>query len=78
MLITQQSDTERQVLGERKELYRGSQQSQGEGGLLFQMANSTLLMREQEFFCFVFFPFIYISWRLITLQYYSGFCHTLT
>ena len=28
-------------------------------------------------FCFVF-PFIFISWRLITLQYCSGFCHTLT
>ena len=28
----------------------------------------------------IFFPFIYlfISWRLITLQYCSGFCHTLT
>ena len=25
-----------------------------------------------------FFPFIFISWRLITLQYCSGFCHTLT
>ena len=25
-----------------------------------------------------FSPFIFISWRLITLQYYSGFCHTLT
>ena len=24
----------------------------------------------------VFFPFIFISWRLITLQYCSGFCHT--
>ena len=23
------------------------------------------------------FPFIYISWRLITLKYCSGFCHTL-
>ena len=22
--------------------------------------------------------FIYFNWRLITLQYYSGFCHTLT
>ena len=30
-------------------------------------------------FLFVFFfSFIFISWRLITLQYYSGFCHTLT
>ena len=25
-----------------------------------------------------FFSFIFISWRLITLQYFSGFCHTLT
>ena len=25
-----------------------------------------------------FFPFIFISWRLITLQYCSGFCHTLS
>ena len=34
-------------------------------------------------FCFLllflfYFPFIFISWRLITLQYCSGFCHTLT
>ena len=27
--------------------------------------------------CFFFFPFIFISWRLITLQYCSGFCHIL-
>ena len=27
---------------------------------------------------FIFFSFIFISWRLITLQYCSGFCHTLT
>ena len=26
----------------------------------------------------IFFPFMFISWRLITLQYCSGFCHTLT
>ena len=26
----------------------------------------------------IFFPFIFISWRLITLQYCGGFCHTLT
>ena len=30
-----------------------------------------------SFFRF-FFPFIFISWRLITLQYCSCFCHTLT
>ena len=28
-------------------------------------------------YCF-FFPFIFISWRIITLQYCSGFCHALT
>ena len=27
---------------------------------------------------FAFFSSIFISWRLITLQYCSGFCHTLT
>ena len=31
-----------------------------------------------SFFLYVFFSFIYISWRLITLQYCSGFCYTLT
>ena len=33
-----------------------------------------------EFFkiYFIFFPIIFISWRLITLQYCSGFCHTVT
>ena len=30
------------------------------------------------FLCFFFFSFILIIWRLITLQYCSGFCHTLT
>ena len=29
-------------------------------------------------FFFFFFKFIYFNWRLITLQYCSGFCHTLT
>ena len=29
-------------------------------------------------FYFFSFPFIFISWRLIALQYCSGFCHTLT
>ena len=27
---------------------------------------------------FFFFSFIFISWRIITFQYCSGFCHTLT
>ena len=29
-------------------------------------------------FLFIYFSFIFISWRLTTLQYCSGFCHTLT
>ena len=29
-------------------------------------------------FFFFFFSFIFISWRLITSQHCSGFCHTLT
>ena len=31
-----------------------------------------------SFFIDLSFSFIFISWRLITLQYCSGFCHTLT
>ena len=31
-------------------------------------------LQHQSFF---FSPFIFISWKLITLQYCSGFCHTL-
>ena len=43
----------------------------------------SLYLRFSFFLCrnmikFYFFPFIFISWRLITLQYCSGFCHTLT
>ena len=33
---------------------------------------------KSNFHFFKFFPFIFICWRLITLQYCSGFCHTLT
>ena len=29
-------------------------------------------------FLFLFLKFIYFNWRLITLQYCGGFCHTLT
>ena len=40
---------------------------------------STRLMdRPQSFFSSFLFPFIFISWRLTTLQYCSGFCHALT
>ena len=30
------------------------------------------------YFLFIFIFIFFISWRLITLQYCSGFCHTLT
>ena len=36
------------------------------------------LCNKNRVFFFFFFSFIFISWRLITLQYCSGFCHTLT
>ena len=42
---------------------------------LFHFINSLLWPQAWFFF---FFSFIFISWRLITLQYYSGFFHTLT
>ena len=38
----------------------------------------THLLRTEHWMWIVFFSFIFISWRLITLQYCSGFCHTLT
>ena len=36
-----------------------------------------LNMATEAYFLFIFY-FFFISWRLITLQYCSGFCHTLT
>ena len=36
------------------------------------------IRRQSLFFFFFFLLFFFISWRLITLQYCSGFCHTLT
>ena len=37
------------------------------------------LQSEKFYFIFIlFYLFIFISWRLIILQYCSGFCHTLT
>ena len=54
-----------------------------EGGVLefykrAQSASGSCLLWKQNWESFSFFPFIFISWRLITLQYCSGFCHTLT
>ena len=48
------------------------------GGLKFQ---SRLAFARASYYLILFFffpPFIFISWRLTTLQYCSGFCHTLT
>ena len=46
------------------------------------LSNWTELMRLGAiilvFECWLFFSFIFISWRLNSLQYCSGFCHTLT
>ena len=40
---------------------------------LFFFSSTTIV-----FILFYFFPLIFIHWRLITLQYCSGFWHTLT
>ena len=44
--------------------------------LLLRFLNSPIKLALWLKVCF--FPFIFISCRLITLQYCSGFCHTLT
>ena len=43
--------------------------------VFWELTHSYPLWNKQQDF---FFSFIFISWRLITLQYCSGFCHTLT
>ena len=48
---------------------------------IHEKVNKLVILNEQIndiFFFFLFFPFIFISWRLINLQYCSDFCHTLT
>ena len=40
-----------------------------------EMANAWV---KTGFILLNFFPFVFISWRLITPQYCSGFCYTLT
>ena len=37
-----------------------------------------IIIFKNTFIYLFIFSFIFISWRLITLQYHSGFCHTLT
>ena len=47
--------------------------------LIYSPLNHFILFFAGWIFYFIFyFSFIFISWRLITLQYCSGFCHTLT
>ena len=36
---------------------------------------SLLFLSSLFYFIIIIFSFIFISWRLITLQYCSGFCH---
>ena len=62
----------------------GDQKSKNGLNLLVAMRNTKNLMLWADFLFshfisyFIYFSFIFISWRLITLQYCSGFCHTLT
>ena len=56
--------------------------SQGSFASLLQNTEGDELLLTRHVFSIspasFFFSFIFISWRLITLQYCSGFCHTLT
>ena len=47
-------------------------------GVIRVWGSLLLIYRLDCFFLFIIYLFIFISWRLITLQYCSGFCHTLT
>ena len=44
--------------------------------LLWGWASAQISTESQHYL--LFFSFIFISWRLITLQYCGGFCHTVT
>ena len=49
--------------------------------LLFQKLQKSFYSTDyswNERLALFFFKFIYFNWRLITLQYCNGFCHTLT
>ena len=50
------------------------------GNFSFMTVNAmrTQYMAELVFIYLFFNEFIYFNWRLVTLQYCSGFCHTLT
>ena len=43
-----------------------------------KLRDRDLATSDEHLSVFFFFSFIFISWRLITLQYCSVFCHTLT
>ena len=46
--------------------------------LMYFLGHTEITLAEGTKSCPFFFCLISISWRLITLQYCSGFCHTLT
>ena len=47
-------------------------------GILAHPREHIGMQMKYNLFPYNFLSFIFISWRLITLQYCSGFCHTLT
>ena len=57
---------------------RSSLISPKQSNLLTQGIVCLISFLKFQFIYLFIFPFIFISWRLITLQYCSGFCHTLT
>ena len=83
LLLVRKADKPRQHIKKQRHYFANKgPSSQGYG-----FSSSHVQMGELDYkeswapknrcFCFLF-SFIFISWRLITLQYCSGFCHTLT
>ena len=50
----------------------------GDGARWESLFNPLKYLKNCAFYLLLFITFFKISWRLITLQYCSGFCHTLT
>ena len=47
------------------------------GGNMWSLSTTVFFFLNWNFFCSVFFPFIFISWRLITLQYCSVILYSI-
>ena len=84
LLVAQEYNTERQVLRKRKQLFRGSQQSQREGGLMSQRTNSFLLIRGWELLkgkirgAYLIHCLFSHKWSLRVCEIFGPFIHCLS